>query len=371
MVFLVLLAIALLPAIVGKVFFHGITWKEFAAHLAAQVLVAGFSALIVYHRDTGDTEVINAVVTSKKQDEVSCSHGYNCNPYRCNPHNCRPRACGTRKLPRTCYDTCYNTCYHTCYEHFHDYNWDVHTSIGETFHIRRVDRQGVATPPRWAATQVGEPTSSSHSYENYVKASPDSLFRHQGLTEKYKADLPAYPLEIFDYWHLNRVVLVGVKSLPNLEAWNRRLSEINGEVGPKKQVNLVLVITNKPADYFYALEEHWIGGKKNDAILVVGVDQSSQILWAEVMAWSANKKFEVELEFNLHGKQLELEPVLGMFRDHTLRNYKRKPMHDFEYLTASIVPTTTEWVVSLILGLAISIGLMFMFHYQDVFGEEK
>jgi len=370
MVFLLLFAVAILPAIVGRAFFHGITWKEFALHLAAQAMVAGGSAAIVYYQDTGDVEVLNGTVTGKKQERVSCEHSYRCHPYKCNPHNCNRRKCGgTAKNPSYCYDRCYDTCYETCYDHPYDFDWDVYTSLGQ-FEISRIDRQGTITPPRWGATKVGEPVARTHSYENYVKASPDSVFRHQGLTEKYQDVLPAYPDQVYDYWHLKRLVQVGV-ALPDADEWNRQLEKINGEVGPKKQVNLIVVVSHKPRDFFYALEEFWVGAKKNDAVLVLGLDQTNQIVWAEVMAWTVRKNFEVELEAAVQGLPLEREPILGLFRSHVIQNYQRKPMKDFEYLAASVVPTTTQWVVSVIIGLAISIGLMFVFHYHDVFGDEK
>ena len=355
MVFLALFAIALVPAIVGRVWFHGITWKEFAVHLAAIGLVAGSTAAIIYYRDTSDTEVINGVVIGKEQVSVHCRHSYDC--------NCR-RVCSGSGKNRSCRRVC-----DTCYEHFNDYDWDVHGSTGTTWSINTVDRQGVIMPPRWASTRVGEPTAETHTYENFIKAAPDSLFRYQGLVEKYKGVLPNYPAGVYNYWHLNRVVQVGV-NLPDLDLWNQRLMEINGEVGPKKQVNLAVVVTRKPGDYFYALEEHWVGGKKNDAILVIGLDSLNKIAWAEVMTWTVKKTFEVVLEDEIRNMEFDRERILSALRVNVIKNYRRRPMHDFEYLKASIVPTSTELTVSSIIALLVSIGLMFAFHYHDVFGDE-
>lgn len=360
MVFLSLFAVALVPAIVGWVWFGGITWKEFALHLAAIAMVAGISAAIIYHRDTSDTEILNGVVTSKESRHVSCSHSYDC--------NCRQKCTWTTRNKRRVRD-CRRVC-DTCYEHSYDIDWVVQGSTGESWQLARIDRQGVGQPPRWAFTVIGEPTAQTHSFENYIKAAPDSLFRRHGLVEKYKGVLPPYPSGIYDYWHLNRMVQVGV-NLPDLREWNKALMELNGRVGPKKQVNLIVVVTSKPRDYFYALEEAWMGGKKNDAILVIGL-QGSEVSWTEVMAWTVNKKFEIGLESRVADmKTLKREDVVAALELEVMGKYKRKPMHDFEYLQASIVPTTTELVVSAIIALLVSIGLIFLFHHHDVFQEER
>ena len=48
-----------------------------------------------------------------------------------------------------------------------NYDWVVKTAIGERIEIQRVDRQGVREPARWTSVQMNEPTSRTHSYENY------------------------------------------------------------------------------------------------------------------------------------------------------------------------------------------------------------
>jgi hypothetical protein len=71
---------------------------------------------------------------------------------------------------------------------------------------------------------------------------------------------------------LDRLVTVGM-SLPDAQAWNHELARINADLGRPKQVNIVVALAlNKPQDWYWALEESWVGGKKNDAVLVVSVD---------------------------------------------------------------------------------------------------
>lgn len=355
MVFFVLLVIPLIVAVAGFILLKGITWKEFALQVVAQVLVAGVSAFCVFCANTHDVEVWNGRVTNKAQVRVSCSHSYPC--------NCRQVCTGSGK-DQTCSTVC-----DTCYEHSWDYNWNVYTSNGETITIARIDSQGVYTPPRWASTQMGEPTAVQHSYTSYIKGSPDSLFRHQGSSEKYKGKIPAYPDDVYDYYRLNRFVSLDVAA--DVPAWNDALSDVNADVGSPRQANVIVVLTRQPRDWFYALQEEWIGGKKNDVILVVGLDAEDKPVWAEVMAWTIDPIFKVKLRDDvLDEGVLTPKKVVDAIRRNTMSYHRRKPMADFEYLKSAIMPSTTEWVVTLILGLLVAVGLTWLFHVHDVFGDE-
>src|SRR5580698_7591447 len=210
MVFLVLFAIPLTFAVGGFIFSlivndssKRITGKELAVQLFAALLIAGVSALVVSCQATRDTETWNGRVVSKRSEHVSCEHSYDCNPYPC--HCDKKGNC--------------STCYHTCYEHSYDVDWEVFSSNGEEFEIARVDRQGTREPGRWTRVEMGEPTSKVHDYENYIKASPDSMFRRQGLTGRYveMKVLPEYPQDIYDYYRINRVLGVQM-TLPDVAA---------------------------------------------------------------------------------------------------------------------------------------------------------
>lgn len=356
MIFLVLLIIPVLLGGLAFAFLKGITWKEALLQVAASILVAGISAWAVSCANTQDTEVWNGVVQSKKQVWTSCSHSYSC--------NCHEVCSGSGKN-RSCSTHC-----DTCYEHSNDWDWNVYTSNGETIGIARIDRRGSFEPPRWTAVKIGEPTAVTHSYTNYVKAAPDTVLRKQGQTEKYKGQIPPYPQNVYDYYRLNRLVLDGV-AVPDPQAWIDRLSAINGQIGHEKQANLILVLTTKPQDFYYALEQEWIGGKKNDAILVVGVDAELHPKWAQVMAWETNHMYEVRLQDDIMDEgTLTLDGTMQAMLVNTTKYHERKPMHDYEYLKASIVPTPTQWALALFINLAVALGLLWFFNAEDVFGDE-
>jgi hypothetical protein len=336
-----------------------ICWKEALIMLGVQFLVAGTSALIVYHNAYSDTEVRNSSVVGKKQVRVSCSHSYSC--------RCRQSCSGSGKN-RSCHRVC-----DTCYEHSNDWDWDVHSAIGETFTINRIDRRGSNEPPRWTAIQMGEPTSRTYGYENYIKAAPDSLFRHQGLTEKYQGKLPPNPQNIYDYYRLNRLVLVNGATVTDPQYWNADISQLNADLGAKKQVNAIVVVTRgMPQEYFYALEQHWIGGKGNDVVVVMDLGADKRPNWVAVMSWEINDIFKVKVRDELMDRpSIERWDVMDVLRRNITAHHQRKPMADFEYLTASFTPSVTEWVVSLVIGLILSIGMSVFFHQHETFPEYR
>lgn len=356
LVFTVLLVIPLLVAVASFVFLRGITWKEFLVQVGTQVLVAAISATCVYCANTTDVEVWNGRVTNKRQTWVPCSHSYQC--------NCRQVCTGSGK-DRSCSTVC-----DTCYEHTNDYDWNVYTSNGEVITIARIDSQGVSEPSRWTAVRLGEPTAVPHKYTSYIKAAPDTLFRRQGTSSKYKGHIPAYPGQVYDYYRLNRFVSHGVPA--DAAAWNAALSDLAADLGSARQANVIVVLTTQPHDWFHALEEEWVGGKKNDIVLVVGVDAAGKPVWADVMAWTIDPLFKVKLRDDiLDDGTLDPKSVASIIRRNTLEHHRRKPMADYEYLKASITPSPTEWVVTLVIGLVVAAGLAWFMHTYDLFNEER
>lgn len=350
-IFLVPLAVSIIAYFISQ----QICWREFAIIFGVQLVIACISAGICYSSMTDDVQIINGFVTQKQQEKVSCSHSYEC--------HCRTvyRGSGKDRRPvREC---------DTCYEHTNDWDWVVRSNVGEV-EIARIDRQGSYEPPRFKAVRLNEPFMREQSYENYVKASPGSLFRHQGLVEKYQSKIPAYPSDVYDYYRLNRLVVVG-GAVTDEQQWNDELSELNAALGGKKQVNIVVVIAkNLPPEYFYALEQAWIGGKKNDVILVVGTDNFRQVKWANVMAWTSNELFKVQLRDAIVSLDvLERRDTIAALRTNILSTYARKPMADFHYLVASITPSPTQWAITLIIGLITSILMSVYFHRNETFPE--
>lgn len=351
MVFLSFFILPLLIEVGGYVFFvRQITFKKLLTEIAVQVLVVALICGVIYHRNTADTETWNGRVAAKSRDRVSCEHSYPC--------HCRPVSCGKNCTTVHC---------DTCYEHPYDIDWDVATTNSERMSIARVDPQGLSEPPRWSAVKLGEPTSIPHRYENYIKASPDTLFRTQGDT---KDPLPSYPDGYYDYYRLDHLVQFGA-SVPDAADWNKDLAEINGDIGHSKQVNVVVVLVlGHTHEWYKNLERRWIGGKKNDAVLVIGLNQDSSIGWVETMAWTDSSYFKVKLRDDvLSIGHLDRVAIMSAVREDTDKFYKRKPMADFSYLVSSIVPTTSQYMWGLLFSTLVAIGMTWFMEEEDIYDE--
>lgn len=298
-----------------------------------------------------DTEIRNGAVTSKERDTVSCSHSYQC---RCKPVT----SCSGSGSSRSCSTS--QSC-DTCYEHSFDYNWVVHTNIPYDFEIDRVDRQGSDEPPRWSSVKVGDPVSDKFSYTNYVKGAKHSLYNKNMHSISLIDKVPEYPSTIHDYYHVNRVIGVGVPVTPE---WNNKLQTTLSTLGPKYQVNAIVVLTTYGDDFDAALEAKWNGAKKNDVVMIFHLDNATDknLKTVYVSSWTDKNIFKVELRDSLFGLgAFDMDKVLSTFTEQITKNWKRKEMKDFSYLTAEIELET--WVILLILVLSLG-GYAGMYRYM-------
>lgn len=324
---------------------HELTLSELAGSFLIGLLVLTAGWYTGRFMEMADREVLNGEVLSKASERVSCEHSYKCN---CS-ETCTTNSDGSR----SCYETC-----STCHEHAYDVDWNLQTSVGE-IEIDRVDRRGTTEPPRFNRAQVGDPVAQTSIFVNYIKAAPDSLFNaasEKMAHERFADRLPEYPLNVYDYHYLNRVIPVGV-GVPNLSDWNLSLAMKLRKLGPSKQLNLVVVMTKESDPTFArALRAHWLGGKKNDVVIVLGVPEYPKIAWADVISWTDKELFKVELRDALQRlPAAEPAATLDLIETHVKRGFVRRPMADFEYLTWEIEPPT--WAIALIALLALGASI--------------
>lgn len=357
-----LLIVPMLIGLAGLLLSKGkrVTLKEFLVQEAIVAVLIVIGYFIALSGQTADTEIWNGTIAKKWQGTQGCCHSYPCNPHPCNPH-----PCGSKNS-----STCYDTCYDTCYEHSHDINWNAETSNGETAYYEGCNRPSSAAPQRYGAIVVGEPTAIEHSYTNYIKGSPDTILRRQGIAERFAGKIPEYP-KVFDHYRVNRVIGAGV-AVPDAKRLNARLSDINARLGAPKQVNVILILT-KEGDQMYleAVREAWIGGKKNDLVVLVGVPEYPRIAWAGVISWTRNEEIKISIRDRLvELSSFQGDKALDIIAEEVGKKFVRRPMADFEYLSSTIKPPMwAQWLL-FVIGIIISVGLAITFWIKDPFGDE-
>lgn len=294
---------------------------------------------------TSDTEILNGQVISKKREHGSYVHTYSCNCVT---------SCSGSGNSQSCSTVC-----QTCYEDHYTVHWDCFSDVGE-FRIADLDRTSKSVynepdPARYTIIKPGDPVAKEHTYTNYIKAVPATLFRpaSKSLLARYGGKVPAYPDKVYDFYKINRVLPIGV-NVPDLAIWNQRLSESLKTLGPMKQANAVIVLTNiADPDFFYAVQDAWLGGKKNDIVLVIGVTNlPAKASWVRVMALTQDELFQVKLRDSILGlEEIKASGVIAALDKETRANFKRKRMRDFAYLDAEIGPPF--WVMALTSGMLI------------------
>jgi hypothetical protein len=224
-------------------------------------------------------------------------------------------------------------------------------------------------PQRYVNVRIGEPCSRTSSFTNYVKAVPDSLFHANPLlAQKFAGMIPEYPSNIYDIYRINRVLAVNVP-VTDIGAWNNDLGITLRKLGPQKQANAVIVFVNTPdRNYINALESAWLGGKKNDIIIAVGVTQWPHIDWVEVSSWTKQELFKVQLRDDLQALgDVDRAQFMALINKHTTETFVRRSMKDFEYLSDEIEPPLWVIILAAVLGVIASMGLSYYFYRNDPF----
>ena len=346
LLYMILIFPLMWPWIAKKIWNTDISWQE----MFLNILIITVACVSVWqlgrYSKMSDVEIWNGQVTGKEQVRVSCEHSYSCN-------------CKTDSKGSTSCDT--------CYEHMNDWDWEVQSTAGN-FNIDRIDRRGSDEPPRWTKVSGGQPVAIQHNYDNYIKATPMSLFHEQRAVEKqFVGKIPPYPSNTYDYHYVDRVISVGVP-IPDLASWNTDLAMMLRNIGPQKQANVVIVFVNvSDPNFADALNRAWLGGKKNDVIVVVGSTSNLSIDWVRVLSWTDEKLLLVQLRDELKSlKVVDKTKFMSIISSNVMKTFKRKPMADFEYLKDEIDPD--DWVVMLVGVIASlgSLGLTAFFYFYEV-----
>lgn len=355
-IFLSIFVFSFLAAVICRfVFPQRFNNLETGCIFGVSLLFGGIMVLIISWAAMSDIDVLNGKITGKEMDRVSCSHSYECNCY-------------------TTTDSKGNSTRHcsTCYEHPFDQDWNVGSTVGG-FTIDRVDRQGLIEPKRWSKVLIGEPASRTERVTNYVLASPHSLFNTQEFDndqKNYGKWLPVYH-ETYDYYRYDHVYNMGVQ-LPEVNQYNDAVANLLRELGPSKQANVnVIFAPTDDREYKNALERHWLGGKKNDIIVVIGVKDYPKIGFADAFTFarsSHNEMLAVKLQQDIEavGDVTKVADVVNVINTDVAKYFNREHMSKYEYLKEDYVPSGGTLIWTALFYLVVLIGMIVFFWINDV-----
>lgn len=346
---MLLLLLLLIPLLVGGGAFYfyqtRISWKEFLFQEATSFATIGLLFLLAQWGSLQDVEHWNGRITEKDQGTEPCCH-------------CRS-VCDSRDSKGNC------TSSHTECDHFQDYWWKLELSTGDE--VNDGCNSSSWPPQWWSAAYIGEPASAEHTYQNYLRADPDSLLVHRTAHKQYLDKIPDEPPALYDHYKVDKVYAQGVWLPPN---WERDLRTINADLGRVRQVDLMVYATSVGDPAFAdAVEEKWLYGPKNAIIVVLGIENNAIISWARVVTLSKVEALKIEIRDTLEGKRINDPSIMPFLRDVVERKFRRTPMEEFSYLASAATPRGW-WLALLFAGaFAVSIGLTILVHQKDLFNE--
>ena len=296
-----------------------------------------------------DNEILNGQVTEKYSEKVSCEHEYVCGE-TCSGTG-KHRSCSPRY----------------CHLHSYDVDWVVKTTVGD-MNIDRVNSRGDEEPPRFTATQVGEPASAEYGYVNKLLLDDNTLFSAV-QADVSKFTIPAYPV-VYDYYRINRVFN---DTAINTSAWNSLLNDWLKNDGSIYQLNVIVFVTNRPETYADAVLYSWKGGKKNDVILFIG-EKDGKVSWFKSTSYArgaGNSRLHAQLLLTAMGEQVD-DKLLNLLYKTTTQYYKRFTMEQFVSMVN--VQPHYPWgiyVVVLMLTTGIMFGLVYLAMNNNIRGNTR
>ena len=351
--FLVPVAIAMFLVLTHKEYI----WKEFGIQAGATFAYVAliYALLFSVTTDLYDTNYVNSSIKSSTYYEewtelVTYTESY---------------SCGTSKNPRTCTRTKTRRDHHSPY-------YQIKTKLGETISISRGEflkssrdfGKKLVRLHHGGQVSIGDgdkyvsypstiiPTSVGHTYENYVAVANQNVIHTKVPKENIKllvkeGKLREYP-ELYDGVYgetlLNRVI----DTTGLIRINYKKLNLIATQLGEARQANPIIYVTREDSSFVDALSQYWNKGKKNDVTFVIGVNSEGVIIWTDVICFTNNTDFIVDMQndFTIKETKLNDKSVIEHFSYLVNKSYIRKPMKEFEYLKENI---TLEWYWQLLI----------------------
>lgn len=238
-----------------------------------------------------DFEYLHGKVIDKEKQKVSCEHRYVCGE-ECDTDDDGKQTCSPVYCP----------------VHSYDVDWIVISDL-KNIKIDRVDSQGLDMPAEWKNAQINDAVTIKKSFSNPILYQLDqSPFSYPPVEQKFE-NLPNYP-KIYNYYKLNPLVDMTENSHTQINDFIINWEKDNSKI---KKTNIIVVLTNETNDeYFNALLNKWKSVKKNDIILIYGLDKDDNIIWFNGTSYAKgmNNIFMFEkLKTNTYNKQFNIKHV--------------------------------------------------------------
>lgn len=342
-----------------------VVWQEWLGGSAAAIVFTAIFHVAVIWGMTGDTETWSGEITKVSHHPQWVERWIKHHSETYYTGTGKNRVAHTRHWTTTEYDT--------HYEH-----WVAHVDFGSYVDWNRIDESlfneisanfggNIFNDGKQAYNHMGTlssgdrniysvanekgymyPVTSSHSFENRVKASP-SVFSFI----KVPTNVAVYPYPENKNWMVSdRLIGTAVRDF-DITLFDR----MNSRLGPLKKVNVILVGFDTDDTMISEYQKAaWVGGKKNDLVICYGKG------WSRVFGWTESELVKQNLQSLVieYPKNNDLIPII---EKEIRQSYKIKDWSKFDYL--SVEPTTSHYVWFVILMMLTQGGLYVWFHLNE------
>lgn len=340
-------------AVFAKLYFkQEISKRETLAQIAIGIGFGFMVSVLIAMGQLHDNEYVTGQVINKHRDNDSYEESYDC--------NCRTVTSGSgdSKTTSTVCDTCWKTIYTV--------DWYLSSTVGRiAINSRESESQQVwiaPNPQAWIDAKIGEACTTARSYQNYILASPDSLFNSSEYGNNEFA-VPGYPRMHSIYKMKHALTVDG--AIPNSAEWTEQIREHLKIRNANSSPNVLFVFTKSTDRTFkYALERNWTGGKKNDLIVVIGTANYPNANWTEVITLgktSGNELTAVKIRDIVEDHHLDPQVTVKNVFSMIDKHFDMKPISDFEYLKDEQQMTLWQALAVVFASIIVSIIVSYIF----------
>lgn len=246
--------------------------------------------------------------------------------------------------------TCWHEAYWTCYTTIGTYtiNEDKFNYLCNKFNNRHAEA-GIRSTGEHNSRMIDgdpndyvtdnktgwiEPVTTTRHFKNKIKAAP-SLFSYS----KVPTNISVYPWpESTDLFVSDRVMGTARASISTLK-WD----QMNASIGARKKVNLIIVgYGDRGMDIAEYQESKWIGGKKNDLVIVFGGNPNEKPNWVKVFGWTEKDIVKENIQSMLLDSKIN-DDIITNIQAEVVKNYVIKDWTKFDYIKIE-PPASAYWI---------------------------
>jgi hypothetical protein len=145
--------------------------------------------------------------------------------------------------------------------------------------------------------------------------------------------------------------------------WNAKLNVRLQDLSRKIQGNIIVALSNGDPMLFDALQYDWNGGKKNDVILGIGVNEDGNVKWfnsTSFMNGFGNSVMHANLRMDALDKEFNYDLISSLV-DRIETDFKRHSMSDEIAMLDAYTPPWWVFFLSISAGLLTAVGASYKF----------